>query len=84
MLMNIKGEDTSALKKFAYTLFGTDNDYHGFTPGLHLKHEGQGGSFSREKVVTDQAPGVIEDYGRMVVEDISWSARRHFKKEVDG
>ena len=29
MLLNIKGEDTSALKKFAYTVFAIENNYHG-------------------------------------------------------
>lgn len=83
MSMNVKGEDTSALKKFAYTLFGTEKDYHTFTPGLHLKFENQGGTKDSSSVsATDHAPGVIEDYGKMVVEDISWSATKHFKKEL--
>ena len=65
MLQNVKGEDQSALKKFAYTVFGVEQSYHAFQQNLHLKEA--------EKSV------LIEDYGKIYTADIAWSALHPMK-----
>jgi hypothetical protein len=60
MLQNVKGEDQSSLKKFAYSVFGVEQSYHAFQPNLHLKEA--------EKFA------VIEEYGKIYTADVAWSA----------
>ena len=72
MLRNVKGEDSSALKKFAYTVYGIEQQYHAFQPNLHIK----------EAIEAKEAGQIIEEYGKIFVGDVSWSAVRQKQKEA--
>ena len=63
----------------------------GFQPGLHLR-QGRRDEMMEPPApppppppppATGQEPTIIEEYGKLYVDDVSWSARWHFKIDAD-